>query len=727
VTSEKAQIQALLNGIDEVLNKTSPRLPWVMSGDAVQQRQILEQTRQYLLQLQLQLDENPLLLSNPGFNAPAALPQSASQSATGPSPSESAQQVLQAVLQEMNYWRVNMLQPLRSEIDSLQRQREMLTQELRQLEVQRQQHTLPQQNQKLMMEFLQSAMLQMQANLSAQVSQQVSQMVAAAQPQLSSLSDAQTAVSPADRMAQIQTAQTQTDQLMLKLDATVQRIFESLSRNLQTYEASLEQGLHRMHDLGQQGEAMYAFLMNRMAQQLGREASSMLQATGQPTADQPSLPPPTAEDSPGFAPSEFTVADFLSQVPNQVPSQVFSQVPNQEPPEPNASVTPFNLTEDVLDIAALDEAEMAAAEAAPTSANLEALHQELDQLNLAPLAPESTAAPASGAGLDLFAGDQPLTTPLVGQSEATVSPVVIDEFDSALDLLNQLSAEMQLDGAISITADTTSTQIAEPAAPTAFVDSPDALYGDDFSDQPAQIPAAAAAVDATTLAQEWFGGLGDPAEQQPSSNSPTQPPSRSQFSDGSVSQSLESFLLNDAPPASRADLVIDPREAATPAEAPETIASLFDLLPEAGTPADSTLQTETGTAAPSPELSVQEAAPEAYTVDLGDSLQAFQQDFQVTESAGSNPVLEGGWEVFSDLPTAVSHPASSIPAVPTAETPEPSAAPVESLDGLFADVPDLNASTGNSVPSPAQVLSDLFAQFRPSTPDSDPSDAEKKN
>lgn len=215
MTSEKAQIQALLHGIDEVLNKTSPRLPWVMSGDAVQQRQILEQTRQYLIQLQLQLDENPLLLSSSGLNAPVGL----SASAPGQSPSESAQQVLQAVLQEMNYWRVNMLQPLRSEIDSLQRQREMLTQELRQLEIQRQQYGLPQQNQKLLMEFLQSAMLQMQANLSAQVSQ----MVAAAQPQLTQMGDASGGNSP-ERMAQIQSAQAQSDQVMLKLDATVQRI-----------------------------------------------------------------------------------------------------------------------------------------------------------------------------------------------------------------------------------------------------------------------------------------------------------------------------------------------------------------------------------------------------------------------------------------------------------------------------------------------------------------------
>lgn len=733
MTSEKAQIQALLNGIDEVLNKTSPRLPWVMSGDAVQQRQVLEQTRQYLIQLQQQLEENQFLLGSSGLNAPAALPQAVTgqpvagqsvtgQSIAGQSASESAQQVLQAVLQEMNYWRVNMLQPLRNEIDSLQRQREMLTQELRQLEVQRQQYSLPQQNQKLMMEFLQSAMLQMQASLSAQVSQ----MVAAAQPQLAQMGDA-SSVTSAEQMAQIQATQAQSDQMMLKLDATVQRIFESLNRNLQTYEASLEQGLHRMHDLGQQGEAMYAFLVNRVAQQMGREASSMLQPSGQPTADQPSLPPPAISP-------EFAVADFLSQVPTQTP------------PEPTPPVVPFNLSEDVLDIAALDEAALneagleAADVALPTTGELETLHQALDQIDLAPLSSNEPDALAD-ASLDLFAGDQPLAPVFSGGSEPVAPPAVMDDFDSALDLLNQLSAEMHLDGPASAeVAQNAVSPVAEPPAPAAeFVSTPDSLYGDAFDETPLDSSVSAIPVDATTLAQEWFGGLGDPAAQspagqpasqsanqpvsQPASQPSSQPLTQSQFSDGSVSQSLEAFLRNDAPPANPdAEFVIDPQEdAVAPPEAPETIASLFDLLPSVVS------SDASGSEASSPaiELPIQEATPEAYGVDLGSSLQDLQRDFQIAESTEANPVLEGGWEVFSDLPTAVSHPASGLPAFPAAENEVPPATPVESLEGLFAEVPDLTPSTPSEVPSPAQVLSDLFAQLQ-SKPGEQP-DSEKKN
>lgn len=435
---------------------------------------------------------------------------------------------------------------------------------------------------------------------------------------------------------------------------------------------------------------MYAFLVNRVAQQMGREASSILQ-TAQLTGDQP-LSAPAPEVAP-----EFTVDDFLSQVP---------------PPAPAPSM-PFDLSEEVLDIAALDEAEMAAEAALPTTGNLEALHQELDRLDLAPLSADTSDVNGDQFAADLFSGDQPLPPPLVGQAELATPPAVADDFDSALDLLNQLSAEMQLDPSLVAIPEVSrdrdsSVPMAGQPAPAEFVSTLDSLYGDDTSLEAAPPSTFTEAVDATTLAEEWFGGLGDPA-------APAQPavePARPQFSDGSVSQSLESFLRNDAPlSVPEADFVIQEREAA-PVEAPETISSFFDLLPES--------------VEPSPELPIQEAAPDVDGVDLGDSLQDFQRDFPVTESPIAHPVLEGGWEVFSDLPTAASHPASGLPA-PSTPPPaaQPPAVPVENLDNLFADVPDLNAST--PVPSPAQVLSDLFAQFQPNSADSDPSDSEKKN
>ena len=52
MTSQKDQIQALITDIDGVLQKTTPRLPWVVSGEMTQQRQVLERVRNYLVAFQ---------------------------------------------------------------------------------------------------------------------------------------------------------------------------------------------------------------------------------------------------------------------------------------------------------------------------------------------------------------------------------------------------------------------------------------------------------------------------------------------------------------------------------------------------------------------------------------------------------------------------------------------------------------------------------------------------
>jgi hypothetical protein len=558
VTSQKAQIQALINGIDEVLTKNSPRLPWVMSNDAMQQRQVLEQTRQYLTSLQQQLDEAGLPAGMAGSLTASITPliaasQASSQASQASSqvaqagaetPAESAQQVLQAVLQEMNYWRVNMLQPLRTEVDSLQRQREVLTQEIRQLEIQRQQQQLKGyaqaeagQNQQLI-EFLQAAMGQMQANLSGQVTQMIA---AQTNSSLSASDPGYLVTSPAERLTQVQQMQSQSDQLMLKLDSTLQVIFESLNRNVQTYQESLEQGLDRMHSLGQQGEAMFAFLVNRLAQQLGREASTFLQA-GAPTSG---LPTPDAAGSstsePGAANrganSDFKVADFL-----QSPATTS-----------HAPAMPFNLSEEVLDIAALeslgDAPDTENALTTDLHPDLSPLSQELSQLEL-------SASLEAAEPYDLFSGDQPLAT-AAGfssqnladghlpnpesslesslESSSELSTELSTDLDSALDLLNQLSAEMQADSAIEqqaggdridaeASSNTAPDSVAELAADLAnepeLITAPDSLYDQAFYNNLFQNPTGAAGANRVeevpssdmTLSDEWFGGLGDLAQ-----------------------------------------------------------------------------------------------------------------------------------------------------------------------------------------------------------------------
>ncbi|HEY9664676.1 MAG TPA: hypothetical protein V6C65_40050, partial [Allocoleopsis sp.] len=286
MTSDPSQIQSLIKEIDEVLSKTTPRLPWVMSSDAAQQRQVLEQTRNYLLQSLQQAQTAVPPASNPANPTINPVDQSLAPASAAAVTEASAQQVLQAVVQEMNYLRSNMLQPMRSDVDALRLQREALTQEIRQLEMQRQQYQLPQ-NPQAITEFLRATMAQMQENLAGQMAQMMAtlmpqapeaQRLAGGVPPLSLEGDPNlAALTPAERLQYMQRLQSQSDQLMLRLDATLRVVFESLQNNLTSYRDALEEGLGRMHETGQQGEAVFGAFVTRLAQMMGREASPFIQ------------------------------------------------------------------------------------------------------------------------------------------------------------------------------------------------------------------------------------------------------------------------------------------------------------------------------------------------------------------------------------------------------------------------------------------------------------------
>ncbi|MBI4782764.1 MAG: hypothetical protein HY785_15790 [Oscillatoriophycideae cyanobacterium NC_groundwater_1537_Pr4_S-0.65um_50_18] len=492
------QIQALIQEIDEVLSKTSPRLPWVMSTDAMRQRQVLEQARGCLAKLQIPAD--------------GAIDSTAGLLPSGQPAAESAQQVLQAVLQEMTYLRVNMLQPMRSDVDLLRQQREALTQEIRQLEAQRQQYVLPQQNNpQLLMEFLQSAMGQMQESLRGQVTQMVASLAveglaeppllhSAESPHSENLAIA--SLSPAQRLEQIQRVQTQSDQLLLKLDSTLQVIFESLQNNIQSYQESLEQGLSRMHGLGQQGEVMFSALVSRLAEQLGKEATVYLQSQAQsqsqvapqiPERDRPSL---AAKES--FNENADTEITRLLEELNALDSTQ-SQPSEPIPLDTRWQPQPFTLKVDN-----------------PESASLEALDQELQQLDLSAVPLDLDISDDEDDDLTFFQETPEFPFPRFSSEDATqiqnldpeVSPFspndlppdarvaaptdTSEDLESALDLLNQLSAEAEIapashpleqstpEGRDLVNLDAVPEAIDAAATTPPLIDSPDALYEDEF-------------------------------------------------------------------------------------------------------------------------------------------------------------------------------------------------------------------------------------------------------
>lgn len=586
MTSQKDQLQAVIREIDGVLNRPAPRLPWVNSDYTDQQRRVLEQTRDYLASLEL----SPVKAE---ATAPWAV-QTAATLAPPPapdySPSESAQQVLLAVLQEMGYLRSSVMQPLRSDIEALQQKKEALAQEIRFLETQRQQYTPLQQQvnqQQIISDFLQSLMGRLQENLTGQVAQMLVNLEAdtahdrtlGAAP-----SPYPTVLSPNQRLEHLQMIQAQSDQLLLKLDSTLRVIFESLQTNLQSYQDSLSQGLDKMHGMGQQGEAMFAALVNRLAQQLGREASTYLQssigATGDAARSLPDI---------GISSSEEQINLLINQISQGEPLS-FTQQPIAPPPAFLADLEGLNL----LDL----EVGM------PLETNVAFVpnpDEELTFLQIDPSRP--SILPAINEELTIFQLDETATPTQSDLDDLAVMPTLEqetdtdagDEFDSST-LLDQLTATGQPgEPQIESTPDQVDTSDDE------MDELYESLFGvttdDSFIDPPIESSAADSlgsdsgvttpSIDPETIRAEGdlFGGLSDPAEA-----------TTGDVAWDTAAQSLETFLFEGEAPLELAtddaddEIVSSGEWDAAPSEELDTIASLTDLI--STTEADSNNLTE---------------------------------------------------------------------------------------------------------------------------------------
>lgn len=540
VTPQTVQIQELIRQIDETLRKSIPRFPWLQSGEADQQRQVLQQTRSYLVVLQQQAreaEDRPLTGS-------AATGQMSGHSV------ETAQQVLQAVLQEMNYLRTNMLQPLRSDIDALQQRRSALAQEVQQLEAQRQQ-SLPAANQQFVSEFLQSSMQQLQENLTGQVANMLASLSAQTPADQPLLGDGD-ALSPAQRLQQMQRLQAQSDQLMMRLDSAIRIIFESMHSNVNSYEASLEQGLNRMHTLGQQGEAMFSALVNRLAEHLGRETSTYLQSSLQVEAS----------TSFGATPSVDTEID-----------QLLDELNGLDPANQASDFDQLDLSLESLDFST---------DAVPADFYN-------DEITLFQHDLDSTDADITQfqEGSEL----SPLTSTTPTHAET-------EDLSSAMDLLNQLNGKTEwARDAGNESADVDGLEADNELYQSLFGDEAETEVGEvevepaaEFVDPIAEIVAEAdtepSIAEIAEISDLFFSGMGDPAD-QPEAEAAAAP----EFSDAELSQSVEIFLLKvpDPEPTVIASTSLPEVAVSLEAPLPETIASLSDLI---STPPIAAIQTD---------------------------------------------------------------------------------------------------------------------------------------
>ncbi|MEM6251743.1 MAG: hypothetical protein AAF821_02365 [Cyanobacteria bacterium P01_D01_bin.156] len=268
MTSQKDQIQRLIAEIEAALAKPPSRLSLGFAEEVDRQRQLLGELSDYLQSLEQ-------MFESPGGWGPLDpdTGQLVSPQVSTAQTEDAASQVLQGLVLEMRYLRENSLRPMRQELEALRQKRESLQAEINVLEARR---TEPVLSEEQLNAFLETLMQRLQEQLSAQMVQNFAAMETATVEQLSAAETSPVPMLSGQRLDQVRLLQAQSDQLLVKLDTTLTAVFDSLQKSVDSYRDSLEEGLSQMHGLGRQGEVIFHAFINHLAQQLGQDASSYL-------------------------------------------------------------------------------------------------------------------------------------------------------------------------------------------------------------------------------------------------------------------------------------------------------------------------------------------------------------------------------------------------------------------------------------------------------------------
>jgi hypothetical protein len=295
VTLQQQELQALITEIDAILGKNHSRLSRAAAKEIDHHRQLFTRVKEHLVEPQI---EPPPTLDSP------TLPAIAEE------PSLAASQVLKALLEEMQYLRGQTLQiltPLQTEVSSLRQQREALLSEVQELQQQRLAQAAssdPDQLPRPWQQALNRLTDHLDSYLTDRLDGAVKRLEASTansyllsqSPQEGITLDQQPGLlSPEQRLHYLQQVQTETDQLVRNLDLSLRTVFETLHQTLYGYQDSLHQGLHQMHSLGQQGEALFTTLVNHLSQGFtpNPRAAQKIAAVGPSRQPEPALSAPT--------------------------------------------------------------------------------------------------------------------------------------------------------------------------------------------------------------------------------------------------------------------------------------------------------------------------------------------------------------------------------------------------------------------------------------------------
>jgi hypothetical protein len=208
----------MISEIDRVLRQTRGRQFWTIFSRYAIHRQLLERCRNFLVMQQR--------------------PQSVNLIAAPPSPNSTH------MATELQQLRQDVMQPLRSDVAVLANHRAALQEEIQAL-------------------MLQKAQLQSECNTYRQTL--ATNLPVQPYPAIRSSAMDET------ELARLQAIRDRTDFLLTSMDSSLQLAFGSMQKNVEVYQATLHTGLDRMHHLGYQGEVLFSTLVNRLAQQVGRE------------------------------------------------------------------------------------------------------------------------------------------------------------------------------------------------------------------------------------------------------------------------------------------------------------------------------------------------------------------------------------------------------------------------------------------------------------------------
>ena len=269
VSYQTDHIQSMISEIDRVLRQTQSRKWWTIFTHHTRHRQLLERCRNFLVMQQR--------------------PQSVNLLAAPPAPN-STPNSNQAMATELQQLRQAVMQPLRSDVAVLGNHRAALQEEIQAL-------------------MLQKAELESECNTYRQnLAQSFS-----VQPDMMRSSGMSSGMNETE-LARLQAIRDRTDFLLTSMDSSLQLAFGSMQKNVEVYQTTLHTGLDRMHHLGYQGEVLFSTLVNRLAQQVGREMMTVKLSDDADDRSQSSL-----NDSPSL--NLVNEANLINKVSSPNPHQ----------------------------------------------------------------------------------------------------------------------------------------------------------------------------------------------------------------------------------------------------------------------------------------------------------------------------------------------------------------------------------------------------------------------